>query len=102
MKFRKVKQSFQNYHQVLCIHSAEKGENSPFQRCCSQEKVSCGGLFVCLAGDKEKKVVWFLLLETEPDFIYSQLLFFPYCLSKMLVDPILDKDITVETKHDTH
>lgn len=68
MKFRKVKQSFQNYHQVLCIHSAEKGENSPFQRCCSQEKVSCGGLFVCLAGDKEKKVVWFLLLETEPDW----------------------------------
>lgn len=80
MKFRKVKHSFQNYHQVLCIHSAEKGENSPFQRYCSHEKVGCGGWFVCLAGDKEKKVVWFLLLDTEPDwsvlYIFTAFFFF--------------------------
>lgn len=62
-------------------------------------------LFVCLAGDKEKKVVCFLLLDTEPDwsvlYTFTAFFFFSYCLSKMLVDPILDKDITAETKHET-
>lgn len=63
------------------------------------------GLFVCLVRDKEKKVVWFLLLYSDPDcsvlhiFIGWFCLFFPYCLFKMLIDPIMDKDRTVKIKH---
>lgn len=52
----------------------------------------------------EKKVVWFLLLYTEPDWsvlhiFIGWVFIFPYCLSKMLIYPILDKDRTVKIKH---
>lgn len=66
------------------------------------------GFFVCLfiwQGIKTKTgfCSFFFTLDilTGLYFIHPQLPLAPNCLCKMLIDPIVDKDITVEIKHET-
>lgn len=85
MKFKKVKQSVQSHHHNF-LFTEKCGRESPFQRCCRH---------VCL-----------LLLDAEPFwsviYIFTVVSFFlSYCLSRILIDPILYKDTILEIKHET-